>query len=135
MSDMKDKQVLLIKKLEIFLRAGGTIDYDTYDVLDPEIQAALDAGDPAARAVLHRCGVWLGIGIASLAAMFSPRRIVLSGGLARLHAPDRSLAETARDEMQKFGAPLFVESVEVTAGSLGADAGVHGAAALALAQR
>ena len=96
-----------------------------------ELVEALTAGDDAAGAVVRRCGDWLGVGIASLSAMFLPRRVVLGGGLAALGAP---LLEATRDSVSRFASPVFTKSLDVVLGELGNDAGMIGAAALALDQ-
>lgn len=92
------------------------------------LASALAAEDPAARAVIDKCGGWLGVGIASLSAMFSPRRVVLGGGLAALGDP---LVTATRNAVQAVGSPVFTASVEIVLAKLGNDAGVIGAATLA----
>ncbi len=93
-----------------------------------ELARALADGDTAAMAVVRQCGRWLGVGLASLAAAFSPKRVVLGGGLSQLGKP---LLFAAEEAMHDVGGPPFVKSVELVLCELGTDAGVIGAAALA----
>lgn len=99
------------------------------------LQAALQAGDPAAEAVVRHAGRWLGVGMVSLAVMFEPERIAVGGGLGSLAGPGAALLDVARVAMRDVGAPHFTERVEVIAAELGNDAGMVGAANLALAAR
>ena len=112
-------------QLAVALRSGDTIDGE-------RIRAALDVGDPIAVTVVERCGYWLGVGMACLAVLFSPERIVLGGGLSGLGQP---LVDAARNAMRQVGGAAFVDSVDVGLAELGNHAGVIGAAALALEAR
>jgi glucokinase len=49
-----------------------------------DVKAAADAGDDTARGLLAEAGRWLGIGLATFAATFSPDVIVLGGGMAEM---------------------------------------------------
>jgi glucokinase len=92
-------------------------------------QAAKE-GDQAAIALFERTGYWLGIGIASLITIFDPDVVVVGGGLAA--AGDLLLAP-ARASMERyvFGR-AHRELPPVAPARLGADAGLVGAATLAL---
>jgi len=92
-------------------------------------QAATE-GDPAARALFERTGFWLGVGIASLITIFDPDVVVVGGGLAA--TGDLLLAPTrASMERYLFGR-AHRELPPVAPARLGADAGLVGAATLAL---
>lgn len=91
---------------------------------------AAQLGDPPARALFDELGYWLGVGIASLVALFDPELVLIGGGLVRvgdlLLAPTRASFERfvfARDRR-----PL----PPVLPARLGTDAGMVGAALLAL---
>jgi len=84
------------------------------------------AGDAAAQSLLARTGHWLGIAIASMATIFFPDRVAISGGVSEagemlLVAADHAFRETA--------APFVADRVTLCKGTLGARAGVIGAAA------
>jgi glucokinase len=94
------------------------------------VTVAAHAGDEEAIAILAVAGRWLGVGIASLVAAFDPEVVVLGGGAmqagalllepARAGAQDRLLGRGYRD------------LPPIVAAGLGDDAGIVGAALLAL---
>jgi glucokinase len=92
-------------------------------------QAAKE-GDQAAIALFERTGYWLGVGIASLITIFDPDVVVIGGGLA---ATGDLLLAPARASMERyvFGR-AHRELPPVAPARLGADAGLVGAATLAL---
>jgi glucokinase len=71
----------------------------------------------------------LGVGMASLANAFDPDVIVVGGGAI---AADELLLEPAREEMRARVLPPLVDSVRVTRAYFGEEAGMRGAALLAL---
>ena len=92
-------------------------------------QAAKE-GDQAAIALFERTGYWLGVGIASLITIFDPDMVVVGGGLA---ATGEVLLAPARASMERyvFGR-AHRDLPPVAPARLGADAGLVGAATLAL---
>jgi glucokinase len=105
------------------LAAGGEITGRT--VTD----AAL-AGDRAARDVIALIGRRIGTALAGLANAFEPEVIVLGGGVM---AAGELLLGPARDEMRARALPPMNETPVVEA-ELGPEAGMIGAAALALTE-
>lgn len=91
--------------------------------------AAARAGDRHATSVLERYGRWLGIGIATVANVFEPQRIVIGGGISR--AAELFL-DTARAEAGRWALPVLWERTTVELARGGPDAGVIGAAVLAV---
>ena len=89
------------------------------------------AGDPVAVAVLARIGVLLGAGLTTLVNIFNPELIVIGGGAA---AAGELLFEPARRVIAERALPPARDQVRVIAAALGPDAGLIGAAALALAK-
>jgi glucokinase len=84
------------------------------------------AGDAASQSLLARTGHWLGIALASMATIFFPDCVAISGGVSEagallLAAAERTFRETA--------APFVADRVTLCKGTLGARAGVIGAAA------
>lgn len=86
-------------------------------------------GDAQAMAVLEETARWLGMGIANLVSLLNPRMVVLGGGL--MQAGDL-LLERIRSEMLEWAQPIAARRVRIELSELGEDAGVLGAARLAL---
>jgi glucokinase len=93
------------------------------------VVAAARAGDAAALAAVHRTAQYLGMGIANLVSLLNPEMIVLGGGL--MQAADLFLAEV-REAMQQWAQPVSARQVRIETTRLGEDAGLLGAAKLAL---
>lgn len=84
------------------------------------------AGDAGARALLARTGDWLGIALASMATIFFPDCVAISGGISE--AGDLLLTAADRT-FRRMAAPFVADRVTLCKGTLGAKAGVVGAAA------
>jgi len=95
--------------------------------------AAAAEGDKVALALFERVGYWLGVGIASLVTIFDPDLVVVAGGVAAtgelLLAPARASFERYVHGRAHRDLPPVVQS------GLGDDAGLVGAATLALGRR
>ena len=105
--------------------AGGDIEKVTAEV----VSRAFDQGDGLAGELLSRTSYYLGVGLANLINIFNPELMVIGGGLSSMG--DKLLAPAYR----VAGERAFKESyraVRFTRAELGGDAGVLGAAALAL---
>ena len=89
------------------------------------------AGDPVAAGVLARIGALLGVGLTTLVNIFNPELIVIGGGAA---AAGELLLAPARRVIAERALPPARDQVRVTGAILGPDAGLIGAAALALAK-
>jgi glucokinase len=90
-------------------------------------EAALD-GDDAAKEVMALVGMRLGVGLSSLANIFNPDVIVIGGGVI---AAGDLLLDPAREELAKRALPPMNET-PVREAKLGSDAGMIGAAQMAL---
>ncbi len=86
-------------------------------------------GDQRALEVLNQTAAYLAMGIANIVSMLNPQMIVLGGGL--MQAGDL-LLEPIRREMLEWAQPLAARQVRLELTQLGEDAGVLGAARLAL---
>jgi glucokinase len=91
-------------------------------------QAALD-GDVLARQVWKDTSVFLGIGIANLVNIFNPQMVVLGGGVM-LAGSD--LLGPVRQEVLNRAFERPASMAKIVAAKLGDDAGVIGAAAVAI---
>jgi glucokinase len=91
---------------------------------------AASQGDATARQLFAELGYWLGIGIASLVALYDPELVVITGGLVTtgelLLTPARTVFERFVFARDRRSLPAIVPA------RLGADAGVIGAALLSL---
>jgi glucokinase len=91
---------------------------------------AAGEGDATASELFERLGFWLGVGIASLVTIFDPELVVIGGGL--VHTGDLLLVPArASLERYTFGV-AHRELPPVVPARLGPDAGMVGAATLAL---
>jgi glucokinase len=86
------------------------------------------AGDQVAREVVAAAGRHLGVGLASFANIFDPDVIVIGGGVS---AAGDLLLEPAREELRARALPPM-NKTRVALAELGPDAGMIGAAAMAL---
>jgi glucokinase len=112
---------------EIYKSAGKTLSDE--DALPHKLSAAADAGDPLALQLWSDIGLKLGVGLSNVVWLLNPHRIVIGGGVAK--AGDRLLGKirnTIRERTEK----TFWEHLEIVPATLGNDAGIIGAAALAL---
>ena len=107
-------------------------DGDPDRLTGPMVTAAAADGDLVARAAFTRIGEWLGVGLANLVAALDPALIVVGGGVS--DAGDR-LLDPAREALARslVGAGHRVVPPVVRA-TLGAEAGLIGAASLARAE-
>jgi glucokinase len=69
--------------------------------------------------------------VANLVSIFNPEIIVFGGGVFGPAAP---LIEKIYDEALKWAHPISIRQVKLVATALGNDAGLYGAAQVALAQ-
>jgi len=99
------------------------------EVSGADVFGAAATGDATAAAIIEQAGRWLGVGLASWAAVYAPDLILLGGGVAQ--AGEQWLA-VATHSMHDVGMPFFVDKIRVRRASLGNHAGVIGAALVAL---
>jgi glucokinase-like ROK family protein len=86
-------------------------------------------GDSLAQSIVIECGESLGVALATLVDLFNPERIVLHGAIAE--AGDIFFSSVART-LQQRAFSTRNEAVELVAPTFGIDAGLIGAAAIAL---
>jgi glucokinase len=95
------------------------------------VAEAAKRGDEAASSVLRSAGRALGVGMSNVVNIFDPEVIVIGGGLAQAGEP---LLGPARDRMNAMLLAQGRRPQRLEIALLGNDAGVVGAAALALAR-
>ncbi len=94
------------------------------------VVAAARSGDAGARLAIQHAAQYMGMGIANLVSLLNPKMIVLGGGL--MQAADLFI-ETIRHVVTQWAQPIAAAQVRIEITSLGEDAGLFGAARLALA--
>ncbi len=99
------------------------------EVSGADVCGAAANGDATATAIIEQGGRWLGVGLASWAAVYAPDLVLLGGGVAQ--AGEQWLA-AATHSMHEVGMPFFVDKIRVRRAGLGNRAGVIGAALVAL---
>ncbi len=90
-----------------------------------EICARAENSDERARRAVEREGYYLGLGLANLITMFAPEAIVLGGSVIK---SAHLFLGRAREVIRRNCRLVPAESVEISLASLGADAGLIGAA-------
>jgi glucokinase len=93
------------------------------------LSAAADAGDPSALALWSDIGLKLGVGLSNVVWLLNPHLIVIGGGVAK--AGERLIGKI-RSTIWERTEKTFWESFEIIPAPLGNDAGIIGAATLAL---
>ncbi len=96
----------------------------------PLITDAAREGDPFAQGIVDDLGRWIGWGLASLVNILEPERIAIGGGLVREWDLLEPLSREAM--LERVEAPGHRQVPEVVAAQLGPEAGIVGAALLAL---
>jgi glucokinase len=90
---------------------------------------AAEQGDPLAKSALTRAGTYLGLGIANFLHLYNPQIVILGGGVSRSGS---LLIEPLRASLaEQVMSPEYLHGLVITTASLGDDAGLMGALALA----
>jgi glucokinase len=105
--------------------AGG----DPESVRGEDVTAAAWAGDEDARHVVEELGWWVGFGLANLACVLDPERIVLGGGLVAAGELWLDAARAAYADLVEGGSAR--EPVDIVPAALGERAGAVGGAVAA----
>jgi glucokinase len=112
---------------EIYLQAGKIL---SAEAAEPErLAVAAGGGDALAKALWDDIGLKLGVGLTNVIWLVNPDRIVIGGGVARA---GELIFEPIRRTIQTRCEKTFWEKLEVVPATLGNDAGIIGAATLAL---
>ncbi len=112
-----------------------TIGQDNSSVSEEDVISGLmvsklaSSGDALAREIIQETAVYLGAGLASLANVFNPDVIALTGSVSNL---GEQLLGTARSELAQRAWPLSAKRVRVECSRLGTSVGAIGAAVSAL---
>jgi glucokinase len=97
-----------------------------------DVFVAYDRGDPVAKEVVGQAVEFWGMAVANLVSLFNPEKIIFGGGV---FGPGAKLLGDIYAEAKKWAQPISIRQVKLQASKLGADAGIYGAARLALQPR
>jgi glucokinase len=104
---------------------AGCLDFEDLD--GPRLSAGFHEENELCHAVVEDFARYIGIGLYNVFQLFNPQMVVLGGGL--LNLPD-FFFEGARKRCYELAGGMMYDRMEIVKGSLGAAAGVLGAAAL-----
>ena len=126
---VREAQELVVSGSPLAARLGELCGGDPATLRGPDVTRAAAEGDPAAIELLGDLGVWIGEGLASVAAILDPELVVLGGGVSEAGALliDPALAAFRRNLTGRGHRP----EARFALASLGNDAGMIGAADLA----
>jgi len=92
------------------------------------LSRALAKGDPLVVREMKREARYLGIGVANLVNLFSPRMVILGGGV--VEAMEKWLIKQVRRHVLRYALDHAMKDVEIVPAALGDDAGILGCAVL-----
>jgi len=101
-------------------------------ITSADIYRAASEGEPLAVRVMQDMGRYLGIGIANLINILNPAMVVIGGGVRDAW---RLFIEATRQEVRQRAFSYPAERTQIVPSVLGDDAGMVGAAAVALQKR
>lgn len=93
------------------------------------IKKGLEMDDPASVAIVDDCADYNGIGIYNLFQIFNPSMVMLGGGLMNWGSV---FYNRIKDKFASMAKDMLHDPIEIIHSTLGPDAGLYGAAALAL---
>ena len=106
-------------------RIGELVDHDLNRIDAELIARAAREGDPIARGILQRAGMYLGIAVGNILGVISPEKVIFGGGVSR--AGDlllRPIVQTVNERVHV----LPLERVQFILAELGINGGLLGAA-------
>lgn len=109
--------------------AGALRGIDGESLTTSDILAAYDAGDAVATRVLDDAVAFWGMAAANLVSLFDPEVVVFGGGV---FGPAARFLPRIREEAARWAQPIAMRETTFAASSLGSDAGLYGAARLAM---
>ncbi len=99
------------------------------DITAADVFSAYEKDDGIAREVMNQCIQFWGMAVANLISLFNPEKIILGGGV---FGPGVQFISEIKAEADKWAQPISATQVSIEKSSLGGDAGVYGAAFMAL---
>jgi glucokinase len=102
---------------------------DVRSITAKEIFDAYDKKDALAIAVINNAIEYWGMAVANLVSLFNPEKIIFGGGV---FGPALQFLDAIYNEAKKWAQPISIQQVQLQGSALGSDAGLYGAAYLAL---
>ncbi len=99
------------------------------EVTTRSIFEAYEKGDPVARKVITNAIECWGMAVANLVSLFNPEKIIFGGGV---FGPALRFLDDIYEEAKRWAQPISIQQVKLSAAALGNEAGLYGAARLAL---
>ncbi len=99
------------------------------EITAADVFSAYEKDDGIAREVIDQCIRFWGMAIANLISLFNPEKIIMGGGV---FGPAVQFIPDIKAEADKWAQPISATQVSLESSSLGGDAGVCGAAFMAL---
>jgi len=104
-------------------------DFD-YTMVDGKfIKKGIDTGDPLSTSIMNDCADIIGIGLYNIFQAFNPPLIVLGGGLLSW---GEAYINRIRSKFYTLAKNMIFDRIDIVEAATGADAGLIGAAALAI---
>lgn len=94
-----------------------------------DLFAAFKKNDPIAVQVIHEAVEYWGMATANLVSIFNPEKIIFGGGVFDAAA---FLLDRIKKETKQWAQPIAIDQVSIDIAALGNEAGIYGAAYLAL---
>ena len=101
------------------------------EITGNQVGAAAQEGDPLALDIVRQAAEYLGLALAGAANVLDPELIVVGGGVAEL---GEVLLQPTREAFARYATPPLSADTPIVAAQLGYNAGVIGAAAVALVE-
>ena len=108
---------------------GTLAQKDPSSITSHDVFASEEQGDELANEVFQICIRFWGMAVANLISLFNPEKIILGGGV---FGPAVRFISAIKEEAGKWAQPISKKQVSIECSALGTDAGLYGAALLAL---
>ena len=102
---------------------------DSEDLSAKDVFDAYENNDELAKKIVDNAIECWGMAVANLVSLFNPEKIILGGGV---FGPALKFLDQIYIEAKKWAQPISVQQVKLGGAALGTEAGLYGAAYLAL---
>jgi glucokinase len=99
------------------------------EITSYDVFSAYENNDTIAINVINQGITYWGMAVANIVSLFNPEKIIIGGGV---FGPAKRFIPSIRKEAAKWAQPISINQVSIETSSLSGDAGVFGAAYLAL---
>lgn len=108
---------------------GQLREKDLASINTRDLFAAYENGDPIAGSILGQCVEFWGMAAANIVSIFNPEKVIFGGGV---FGPGAALISRIYNEAAKWAQPISIRQASFDVSALRGDAGIYGAAYLAL---